>query len=53
MPYAAERLVVGRIEIVMDPAEKKARADIERFGCHVVHVLAEGDLPAFSYSVGI
>lgn len=37
----------------MDIAEKKALADIERFGCHVVHVLAEGDLPPFAYSVGI
>ncbi len=38
---------------VMDLAEEKALADIERVGCHVIHVLAEGDLPPFSYSVGI
>ncbi len=37
----------------MDLAEEKALADIARFGCHVIHVLAEGDLPPFSYSVGV
>ncbi|MBK6922880.1 MAG: DUF4262 domain-containing protein [Deltaproteobacteria bacterium] len=37
----------------MDAAEKKALEDIERFGCHVIHVLPEGDLPGFSYSVGV
>jgi len=37
----------------MDPGEQKALRDIEQYGCHVIHVLAEGDLPPFSYSVGI
>ena len=41
----------------MDEAEAKANAkalaDIERYGCHVIHVGAEDDLPPFSYSVGI
>jgi hypothetical protein len=37
----------------MDEAEKKCLEDIENFGCHIIHVLAEGDLPPFSYSVGI
>lgn len=40
-------------EDAMDPAEKKALEDIERFGCHVIHVLPEGDLPGFSYSIGV
>lgn len=33
--------------------EQKALADIDQYGCHVIHVCAEGDLPPFSYSVGI
>lgn len=37
----------------MDTGNEKALADIERYGCHVIHVAAEGDLPPFSYSVGI
>jgi len=37
----------------IDPREAKALADIDRYGCHVIHVAAEGDLPPFSYSVGI
>ena len=36
-----------------DPREAKALADIARYGCHVIHVAAESDLPPFSYSVGI
>ncbi len=37
----------------MDAGEQKALADIELYGCHVIHVLAEDDRPPFSYSVGI
>lgn len=37
----------------MDSGEKKALADIEKFGCHIIHVIEEGDSPPFSYSVGI
>jgi len=37
----------------MDEHELKAVADIERYGCHIIHVFAEDDLPSFSYSVGI
>jgi hypothetical protein len=37
----------------MDEFERKALEDIERFGCAVIHVAAEGVLPPFSYSVGI
>lgn len=37
----------------MDPGEQKALADIDRYGCHVIHVAAEDELPPFSYSVGI
>ena len=37
----------------LDPGETKALADIDRYGCHVIHVAAEGELPPFSYSVGI
>jgi len=37
----------------MDVAEQKAMDDIAKYGCHVIHVLAEKDLPPFAYSVGI
>lgn len=37
----------------MDADEQKALADIAEFGCHVIHVLEEDDLPPFAYSVGI
>lgn len=37
----------------MDAGEEKALADIAQYGCHVIHVLEEGDLPPFAYSVGI
>ena len=36
-----------------DSAEAQALADIEAYGCHILHVLEEGDDPPFSYSVGI
>jgi hypothetical protein len=34
-------------------ANAKALADIEKYGCHVIHVIGEDELPPFSYSVGI
>lgn len=37
----------------MDDFDRKTHDDIERFGCSVIHVLAEDELPPFSYSVGI
>jgi hypothetical protein len=37
----------------MDATEKKCLEDIDKYGCHVIHVLAEGNLPPFTYSVGI
>lgn len=37
----------------MDDGEKKCLDDIEKYGCHILHILADGDLPPFSYSVGI
>jgi len=37
----------------MEPGEQKAIADVEEHGCHVIHVMEEGDLPPFAYSVGI
>ncbi|AEH88374.1 DUF4262 domain-containing protein [Mesorhizobium opportunistum] len=36
-----------------DPAESKALADVEAYGCHILYVLEEDDNPPFSYSVGI
>lgn len=37
----------------MDRAEKKCLDDIEKYGCHIIHVFEEGELPPFSYSVGL
>ncbi|HXU87235.1 MAG TPA: DUF4262 domain-containing protein [Methylomirabilota bacterium] len=37
----------------MDAGEKKALADIEQYGCHVIHVLEDEEGPPFSYSVGV
>ncbi len=48
---AKANLQAGIIDV--DPGEQTALADIEQYGCHIVHVLAEGTLPPFSYSVGI
>ena len=38
---------------MLDDDEKKALANIEQYGCHILYVLGEGDLPPFVYSVGI
>lgn len=37
----------------MDAGEKKALDDIEKYGCHVIHVLEDEEGPPFSYSVGV
>ena len=37
----------------MDSGEEKALADIAEYGCHVLNILAEDDLPPFTYTVGI
>ena len=33
--------------------EEKALADIEKHGCHIIHVLEDEEEPPFSYSVGV
>lgn len=38
---------------MLDDHEKRALANIEQYGCHVLYVLGEGELPPFTYSVGI
>lgn len=37
----------------IDPHEAKALADIEEFGCHIIHVFEDEEGPRFTYSVGI
>jgi hypothetical protein len=37
----------------LDPGEAECLANIERYGCHIMHVLEGEDYPPFSYSVGI
>jgi Domain of unknown function (DUF4262) len=37
----------------MDEADRKILENIERFGCSVMHIAAEDQLPPFAFSVGI
>jgi len=37
----------------MDKGEEKALSDIEKYGCHIIHVMEEGEYPRFTYSIGI
>jgi hypothetical protein len=37
----------------MDANEKRALEDIEKYGCHILHVLEDETHPRFSYSIGI
>ena len=37
----------------LDEQEQTAINNIEKYGCHVMHIFAEGSLPSFTYSVGI
>ena len=37
----------------MDKGEKKALKDIDKYGCHILHVMEERGFPRFSYSIGI
>ena len=34
-------------------ADKQVLNDIEQYGVHIVHVLAEGDAPGFGFSIGL
>jgi hypothetical protein len=36
-----------------DASEQKVFDDVTQYGLHIVHVLPEGDLPEFSYSIGL
>jgi Domain of unknown function (DUF4262) len=33
--------------------DERTRADIAKYGCSVMHVMAEGEQPPFAYSIGI
>jgi len=37
----------------MEPGDEKALEDIEKYGCHILHILEEGEYPRFTYSIGI
>ncbi len=37
----------------MDKEEDKVLGDIEEYGCHIIHVMEDGEYPRFSYSIGI
>ena len=36
-----------------DKHEEKALADIQQYGLHIMNVLEEGELPNFTYSIGL
>ncbi|MEM7504042.1 MAG: DUF4262 domain-containing protein [Pseudomonadota bacterium] len=36
-----------------DTGNEKALADIEKYGCHILHVLEDESGPCFTYSIGI
>ena len=36
-----------------DPGDEKALADIDQYGCHILHILEHETGPRFSYSIGI
>lgn len=38
---------------VDETGSEKALRDIKEFGCHVLLILGEGELPPFAYSIGI
>jgi len=46
-------LIVSVKRKPIEAGEQKAVADVERYGCHVIHVMEEGGLPPFAYSLGI
>lgn len=33
--------------------DERTREDIAKYGCTVMHVMVEGELPPFTYSIGI
>jgi len=37
----------------MDEYEQKAIDDIEKYGCHILHVMEDEENPRFTYSIGI
>jgi hypothetical protein len=38
---------------MLDDGERRALANIEKFGCHNIHVFAEDGFPPFTYSIGL
>jgi hypothetical protein len=40
-------------ENLLKPDEKKLLDDVEKYGCHIIHVREEGDLPGWSYTIGL
>ncbi len=40
-------------DTMSNPEDAKALADIEKYGCHILRVMEEGDEPPFSYTIGM
>ena len=45
--------IAAHRENALKPDEKKLLDDVEKYGCHIIHVREEGDLPGWSYTVGL
>lgn len=35
------------------PQDEKVFSDIEEYGCHVINILEEADLPPYCFSIGL
>jgi Domain of unknown function (DUF4262) len=40
-------------EMLVDAGEQKALDNIEKHGCHILHILEDNEHPGFAYSIGI
>jgi len=49
----AGRRLANSLGRTMAANDEKTRDDIERYGCTVINVLEEGELPPFAYSIGV
>src|ERR1700744_2723830 len=37
----------------MNESDQQVLNDVEKYGLHIVHILAEGKLPPYSFSIGL
>jgi hypothetical protein len=53
MSEAQKTRIGAHREHVLKPDERKLLDDVEKYGCHIIHVREEGGLPGWSYTVGL